>query len=497
MKTLISITICLFTLILLTPHAAAQRAVAESVNDGISKPDVEDKAATPLNNPPARLAALRKRRAALSRYLETVNPSSRDYDRTASAIRELDVQLYAWMAETGMSPAPFTSQSQLPPKFLLATPGDNLTNESVQPTLSWTEDQNHPPRPTIVKFVVEISDESFSPGSIIHTAEVQPRPHPLSTLYTVPEGVLEKGVTYHWRVTAFYKPTPDSTALTEERNVGGPFSFTTARSLFKRFSDKGFSLQRAVEGPDAGKGAEFSFLRTLGKNSVYTADFALIYEHRFTQTTRTSVGFQTSVEGKLTSDESESEDAWRFRAGAVIDRQLKPGTHNLIYLALNGKFEGDQDFDIKKMSFEALFTPTLPDLAIGVSTPLDTASPVQFRWRPFLGMSAGRTIRRGSSEEIKNNIFRLTPRVTAKLKLNFLNEHLKLNEVYLWMDNTFYYLPLESKTKRNFFSSGLEFEVTDNLGFGLTYKNGESAPKFNRINTLGATVSIRFSKSDQ
>lgn len=494
MKNLVSTIVCLFTLILLTPQARAQQAVAELVDDGISRPGVETNSA-PLNSASARLDSLRKRRAALSRYLETVNPSSRDYDTTASAIRALDVQLFAFMAGTGQSSVRSASQPQLAPKFELATPGDKLTNESVQPTLSWTEDQNPPPLPTIEKFVVEIADEDdFS--SIIHSAEVQPRPHPLSNMYTVPEGILEKGVTYHWRVTAFYKPTPTS-PLSEERNAGSPFSFTTARSLFKRFSDRGFSLQRAVEGPDAGKGAEFSFLRTLGKNTVYTADFALIYDHRFTQTARTSVGFQTSVEGKLTSDDSESEDAWRFRAGAVIDRQLKPGTLNLMYLALNGKFEGDQDFDTKKMSFEALFTPTLPKLAIGVSTPLDTASPFQFRWRPFLGLSAGRTIRSGTSEETKDSIFRLTPRVTAKLKLNFLNEKLKLNEVYLWLDNTFNYLPLESKTKRNFFTSGLEFEVTDNLGFGVTYKNGESAPKFIRINTLGATISIRFNKSDQ
>jgi hypothetical protein len=278
--------------------------------------------------------------------------------------------------------------------------------------------------------------------------------------------------------------------------ANAPFSFTTARSIFKRISDKGFSLQKDVEGPDAAKGAEFSFLRTIGKNTVYTADFAFIYDHRFHQTARTSVGFQTSVEGNLTSDESESEDAVRFRAGAVIDRDLGGSGLNFMYLSLGGKFEGDQDFDVKKMSFEALFTPTVGRAFIGVSKPIDTASPFQFRWRPFFGLDLGRTIKKGSSSETENNIVRLRPRVTAKLKLNFLNEVLKLNEVYVWMDNTFYYLPLESKKKRNYFTSGLEFEVTDNLGLGITYKNGESAPKFKRINTIGATLSIRFGKSD-
>lgn len=491
MKTLRLITACLFTLILLTPRAAAQQAVAQLIDDSSSRPGVENNPRTPLNAPSARIDSLRTKRAALSKYLETVDPSSRDYDTTVSAIRELDVQLHALLVGSTITSAPSAPAIQAPPRFELATPGDNLTNESLQPTLSWTEDLNPAPRPAIEKYVVEISDEKDFRSIIHKNEEVKPRSHPLSILYPIPEGVLQSGVTYYWRVFAVYSPSSSSPPL-KQIAANAPFSFTTVRSLFKQFSDKGFALQRTVEGPDAGKGAEFSFLRTLGKHSVYTADFALIYHYRPPQTSRTSVGFQTSVEGKLTSDDSESEDAWRFRAGAIVDHQLKPSTLDFIYLSLGGKFEGDQDFNVKKLSFETLFTPTFPDLLIGVSTPLDTASPFQFRWRPFLGIDAGGTIKRGPSKETGNTVFRLTPRATAKLKLNFLNEILKLNEVYLWMDNTFYYLPLEPKTKRNFFTSGLQFEVTDNLGLGITYKSGESAPKFNRVKTLGGNISIRF-----
>jgi hypothetical protein len=495
MKTILQIMVCLSVLALLVPYAGAQQAVTKLNDASPSRPSVETGSSAPSGFPAALIDLLRKRRAELSKHLESVDPSTTEYDATVATIRELDVQLHTFMASstTGTRPA---SAPQSPPKFELATPGNKHTNELIQPVLSWTEDLNPPPHPMIEKFRVEISDEADF-GSIIHKADVKPRPQ-LSTLYTVPEGVLEKGVTYHWRVFAVYKLSP-TLPLAEVGAANAPngFSFTTARSIFKLFSDKGFSLQRAVEGPDADKGAEFSFLHTIKKSSVYTADFALIYNYRPPQTSQTSIGFQTSVEGKLTSDKSQSEDAWRFRAGAVIDHQLKRRTLNLIYLSLGGKLEGDQRFDVKKFSFEALFTPTFPKLSVGVSKPLDTASPFQFRWRPFLGFDIGRTVKKGASKETQNTVFRLTPRVTAKLKLNFLNEVLKLNEVYLWMDNTFYYLPLESKTKRNFFTSGLEFDVTDNLGFGLTYKNGESAPKFNRVNTLGATISIRFSKGDQ
>lgn len=481
-------------LILLVSHAGAQQVIAQFIDGGSSKFEVESNPSAPVSSPSAQIDSLRKKRTELSQYLETVDPSSRDYDETVSSIRELDVQLHALMAGSTTASAQSAPTVQALPRFELATPGDNLTNESVHPTLSWTEDLNPAPRPTIERYIVEISHEKdFDPSSVVYkNEEVEPQPHPLSILYPIPEGSLQPGITYYWRVFAVYAPSSSSPPA-QQIAVNAPFSFTTARSLFQRFSDKGFRLQRAVEGPDAGKGAEFSVLRTLGKDSVYTADFALIYNHRPSPTSRTSVAFQTSVEGKLTSDESEQEDAWRLRAGAVFDRWLQPDTLSLMHLSLGGKFESDQDFDVKKLSFETLFTPAFPDLFIGVITPLHTASPLQFMWRPFLSVDAGGTIKRGSSGESENTIFRLMPRVTARLKLNFLNKILKLHQVYLWMDNTFYYFPLESETERNFFTCGLEFEVTEHIGLGITYKNGESAPRFNRIHTLGGTISISFS----
>jgi len=46
------------------------------------------------------------------------------------------------------------------------------------------------------------------------------------------------------------------------------------------------------------------------------------------------------------------------------------------------------------------------------------------------------------------------------------------------------------------FSSGFTLQMTNNFGFGLTYKNGESAPKFKRVNTFGGVLTIRFGKDE-
>src|SRR5262249_53630275 len=159
MKTPSLITACLVTLILLTLQAGAQQAVTQLVDDGSSKPGVENNPPAPLNAPSARIDSLRTRRATLSKYLETVDPASRDYDATVSAIKELDVQLHALLAGSTTTSTTSAPAVQAPPRFELATPGDTVTNESLQPTLSWTEDLNPAPHPTIEKYVVEISDE--------------------------------------------------------------------------------------------------------------------------------------------------------------------------------------------------------------------------------------------------------------------------------------------------------------------------------------------------
>ena len=57
--------------------------------------------------------SLRKRRATLGAYLETLDPASSEYDDTVAAIRELDVRLHA-RPVPGPAPAPPWRRS-LPP----------------------------------------------------------------------------------------------------------------------------------------------------------------------------------------------------------------------------------------------------------------------------------------------------------------------------------------------------------------------------------------------
>ena len=173
--------------------------------------------------------------------------------------------------------------------------------------------------------------------------------------------------------------------------------------------------------------------------------------------------------------------------------QLDIPTFESLYYTGSLKLEGDKDFDVRKLSGEFLITPNSFALAMGTARPGSPSKPLQFQWRPFFSLDAGHTFRRGVSEERENTILRLVPRARARVDLHFLRQWLNMNEVFIYADNTFFYLPLEKQRKRNnFFTSGIEFNFTPNLGFGLTYESGRSAPKFEKINTLQGIVGIRF-----
>ena len=268
-----------------------------------------------------------------------------------------------------------------------------------------------------------------------------------------------------------------------------------SKNLFKRLQDAGFKLQRALSGKDAGEAAAFSFLSTLGDKTVFTADFALSWcpPTRF-EAGPFDLSFLTSVEGRLTSAESESENAWRFR-GSLIGDTSHNGPIDSTYTSVSLKYESDQDFDTEKLMAEMVFTPTIRKLALGKAWPpaKEGRPPFQFLWRPFFGLDVGHTFEKGQSAETEETILRLKVRGRARLLLNLVTQALRLHETSIFIDNTFYYLPVEGRNNaHNFLVSGITFLITENISIGLTYKVGEEAPNFEQIETFGGTIGIRF-----
>ena len=505
-------TLLLTSVILLLPVLAFGQRVMPMTGERIassSHADVESAA--------EEIRLLQARKSLLEQRLTLLTPTSSDHSLVADWIQELDGKIAqlksartlispSLNAATAASPdgtpaarvtSVRASGATLKPDFRLSRPAGGTTNEEPTLKLAWTEDQQTTKPYTLTKFVVEISVSDIREANgrfsrPVFVTDVAPEGVSGQDI-NVPKKILRSGQKYYWQVLAEYVPDGSTDrVLTAASNA--PESFKTVAATFDFFESRGLTLQRAVSGDDASEGAQFGFLRTFNKQTVYTADFALIYNKRLPPTQRTGFSFQASVQGNLTSDESESEDALQFRAGAIIDRNLKRDTINHLYISLAAKYEADQKFTVGKFISENMFTPTFPALGIGV--PFGRSSdPIQFRWRPFFYFDIGNSFKKGTSAETENTVLRLTPRIRTTLTLNFLRRALNTNDTFIFADNFFYWLPLEkTKTRHNMFTSGFVLQMTKDFGFGLTYKSGEAAPKFKPVHSLAGVLTIRFGK---
>lgn len=227
------------------------------------------------------------------------------------------------------------------PSFLLSHPDRGRTD---RPTgdfkLSWTK------ATWATSFTVEVrEDQAFGTGGAVIRATVTRSP------FTIPKATLEPGKEYYWQVTATCSTVPTADGL---------YSFSTMRQLgfFNYLSDKGFSLQRVVVGDNESEGASFSFLRTIGEKTVYATDFAYIWNSSVRDQGNTSYSLESSLEGHLTSDDSEAEDALRFATGANIRTRFGRSGLTGLHSTLSAKLEADQRFTTKKLFFEASETFT-------------------------------------------------------------------------------------------------------------------------------------------
>ena len=536
-----SVPALLLLLLLASFSCLAQQNASPVVNS----PGSGTNSSGPVSNVRAQVEHLRRARSALADYLATITPGSEDHQKTKATIEQLDLKLKNLTSGAGEDSASAnkavagsTAVSNPPsvaPVFSLATPVRGRTNLSTEPALTWSEDRRNgafqdPPLYDLKRFrVVIATDEDFrnvvfekdsvSPASakVTPSASKPKGVQSIETTVAVPGGNLEPGTKYYWQVFAVYTPQgqPDTVEFEQkgETSNGRPAYFITAIDPFAPLTKRNFSLQRTVNSTDPTEGAQFSFLKTFGGKTVFSTDFAFFWDSptiRFGNK-RGFLWFRPAVEGKLTSDDSTAEDAWRFSGSAVVDynlidldtdehNRLASGTNlsaprkfiDSLYFELGANVESDQGFDTKKLASRVFFSPSSRLLAIGSATG-DIESPIQFVWRPSVEFNFGHTFEAGNSRETGKTIVRVVPKVRMTFFTRALSRALKIANSDFFIDNTFYYLPKDKfKTRHNFFTSGFEIFVIKNFGFGLTYKNGESAPKFRPVHSFGGTLTVRF-----
>lgn len=273
-------------------------------------------------------------------------------------------------------------------------------------------------------------------------------------------------------------------------------------AFFDRLQEGGLSLAGARTGKDKNKGASFSYVWSRESASDYSADFFLAWDVPNSPDILVDMGsnIRLSVEGHLSEDRSNNEDALSFRVGVVQDIEDIPGVDGL-YLTYMVTHQSDIDFETRKLFFESEASPTITSLAIGSDWPgLDRNTgerpPVQFRWRPMAGFSLGHTFEAGRSSEDENLLLRIPASLRAQLKLNFLQDFLGIDTddapaPLLFAEPRMVILPIEGDNHL-FFNGGLDIPFSENLSVGFQYKNGEAAPLFEDIQVYEAYMGVKF-----
>jgi hypothetical protein len=270
-----------------------------------------------------------------------------------------------------------------------------------------------------------------------------------------------------------------------------------ARDALDNLARHGFSLQNSFDGTNEGQPAGFSFLGSQNASSVYSADFAL--KQRIPETE----SFYASAEGHVASAGTAAQDAWRYRLSWI--RYV--GKHDLgTRHSLSFESESDQTFATNKIAVEYLFTPTVDSWGIGRAFGDSHGGEFghlkkgngRFRWRPFVGTAAGKTLDRGVSTETRDAVFRLIARVRAEVFLDFISKALVLERTttVLYAEDTYAFLPLEKAAQsHHFLTAGLNLGMNPDVSTSFEYKFGEDSPDFKRIKTFGIKLGIKIGKN--
>jgi hypothetical protein len=273
--------------------------------------------------------------------------------------------------------------------------------------------------------------------------------------------------------------------------------------VFQTLRDWGLSLRLAPDA-DEGKGAHFGFNddRHAGTDIVWDAQFYLKWNllKRWLQQHHQPVlylgdlrvdSLAVSAQGKITSADNTATDAWRFRFESDSYLRLDRSPDGLLrglLINLAAKDESNRDFQMNRISAEIWVTPIASGVYIGrfSGRPEDW---IQFRWRPYIGIDAGRTDS-GPGAMDDSNVW-LMARGKVELALNFLRNALHVKDVVLSAEDRLVYLS-EVSTSHNYLKANLSLLLTKSIGFSLDYSIGKDSPAFQSERILTGGLSVKF-----
>jgi hypothetical protein len=113
---------------------------------------------------------------------------------------------------------------------------------------------------------------------------------------------------------------------------------------------------------------------------------------------------------------------------------------------------------------------------------------IAFRWRPYLGLEGGGRVADGNGKQEEETAFgRLTARLRADLRLDFLSKRLIASGDYRYW-NRF----SASPHSLGIGTASLNYKISDHVYLGASYEEGRRPPSFGKVRRKGVELGIQY-----
>lgn len=288
----------------------------------------------------------------------------------------------------------------------------------------------------------------------------------------------------------------------------------TEKGWLIRALERDFKIRKSfLSDADSADPAKLSWTKAKDSAAFYQLDLAVMWTPTFLDSQRgwpdKKVGpdllgwtVTPSFESHIATDPKASQNSLTYRIPVTLSYDINGWARDLAgvsggqmpprsfvenhALIISPTYQTDRQNGTTAMEVEIFYTPSIPDLALGVQKDLAPGW-LSFRWRPFIGFELGEYTNTGSTGNANTDIARFSAKIQAEL---WFGKHLALAADYVHRTEI-------SGDQRSFNYAELSaiylFDPSDkHFSTGVTWKRGKDAPNFQDVDVLAAWFGVKF-----
>lgn len=279
-------------------------------------------------------------------------------------------------------------------------------------------------------------------------------------------------------------PTRQASAM-EDAAVQTETESDNDESAFRKATEY-VSIRKSYLTPSDGLlPAKFSWTNASGASEFYTFDFAIrAKDIKFLYGPNWEIN--PTFEAHTSTQTGKTQDTLSVR---VPTTWILPSENPKIlshYFTGSPVWEMDRNKDNETLGGDLYYTIDSKIKYHGEASPIGIGD-LEFRWRPWIGIEGGSYLSDGGIAATlgTDDYLRIVPKIQADL---FLTSRFVLTAEYLHRTD------LVNDDSFNFFEASATYYLDPNELFsvGFTYKYGNTAPKFNDVDSLNAWLGVKF-----